>query len=165
MAITRTNRLVRLFTALALCLWAGAARADFQTVSIPSVGGAGDPPALTAYLMRPEGSGPFPAVVALHGCGGLFGNSGKMIARHREWGETLAKAGYVVLFPDSFTPRSVHDICQTKSRDIQPGRERARDAYAALKWLRSQNFVKSEVVGLLGWSNGGSTVLGAIDTH
>jgi dienelactone hydrolase len=29
---------------------------------------------LAAALLRPEGRGPFPAAVLLHGCGGLWGN-------------------------------------------------------------------------------------------
>ena len=32
---------------------------------------------LTGYLYRPDGAGPFPAVVGLHGCGGLLRTDGK----------------------------------------------------------------------------------------
>ena len=34
-------------------------------------------PALHSVLFRPQGQGPFPAVVALHGCESLFNRSGK----------------------------------------------------------------------------------------
>ncbi len=173
----RTDRFCRLLPALALLLWAGAVQAaphsSPRTVSnapeivqIPANGAAGDPISLTAYLLRPPGAGPFPAVVALHGCGGLFGQRGTLTARHREWGERLAAAGYAVLFPDSFTPRGVSEICTRHgSNGILPERERARDAFTALRWLRTQAFVRADAVGVLGWSNGGSTVLGAVDVH
>ena len=36
---------------------------------------------LKSYLYRPAGDGPFPAVVALHGCAGLAGRSGPEIRR------------------------------------------------------------------------------------
>jgi dienelactone hydrolase len=44
-----------------------------------------------------------------------------------------------------------------------PSRERPRDAYGALTWLQSQPFVRGDHIGLMGWSNGGSTVLSTID--
>jgi poly(3-hydroxybutyrate) depolymerase len=48
-------------------------------VSFPSLDGSltgGAPTGLRGLLVKPEGSGPFPAVVALHGCGGLFDKQG-----------------------------------------------------------------------------------------
>src|ERR1051326_5887676 len=60
---------------------------------------------LKSYLYRPAGEGPFPAIVALHGCGGLAGRSGPVAGRYRDWGERLAAAGFVGLFSDSFGSR------------------------------------------------------------
>src|SRR4051812_13209533 len=62
---------------------------------------------LRAVLYRRGGGGPFPAVVALHGCGGLQNRSGKVAARFADWGDRLAAAGLVVLFPDSFSSRGL----------------------------------------------------------
>ena len=36
--------------------------------------------AIEGYLSKPEGSGPFPAIVYLHGCGGLSENTRKRIS-------------------------------------------------------------------------------------
>src|SRR5262249_44071011 len=47
------------------------------------------PPRLRGILFRPEGPGPHPAVVALHGCSGLAGTSGAIQARYRDWGQRL----------------------------------------------------------------------------
>jgi dienelactone hydrolase len=121
----------------------------------------GAPTRLDGLLYRPAGEGPHPGMVLLHGCGGLYrGNSGtEPTARHREWAERFAAAGYVTLHVDSFGPRGLRAICRTKGRTIQPGIERARDAYGALLYLQSRPDVRPDRIGLMGWSNGGSTTL------
>ena len=120
----------------------------------------GAPTDLEGYLFRPAGEGPFPAVVALHGCGGLFSaNSARLHARHRDWAERLTSLGYVVLFPDSLNPRGVADLCTRNDPPIRPGVHRVRDAYGALAYLIKQSFVTADRVAALGWSHGGSTAL------
>ena len=37
---------------------------------------------LHAQLYKPDGDGPFPTVIALHGCGGLAGHSDAVLQRH-----------------------------------------------------------------------------------
>jgi len=56
---------------VALLVLTRAAAAAPELVEIPE--GAVK---LRAYVYRPAGDGPFPAVIALHGCGGLSGRSG-----------------------------------------------------------------------------------------
>ena len=58
----------------------------------------------TVILFRPAGDAPRPAVVFLHGCGGLIGRSGTTNLRERDWAALLNQRGYVVLMVDSFTP-------------------------------------------------------------
>ena len=53
-----------------------------QQVDIPSGGGI-----LHAQLYKPDGNGPFPVVIALHGCGGLGGDSEPVQPRYRDWAE------------------------------------------------------------------------------
>lgn len=114
---------------------------------------------LHGVLYHPAGAGPFPAVVALHGCGGLYDRSGVLNARHADWGERLAAQGFMVLLPDSFGSRGLGSQCQTKGREVRPGRERVNDAFAAKAYLQGRPDVKPQSVSLLGWSHGGSTVL------
>jgi dienelactone hydrolase len=118
---------------------------------------------LKALLYRPAGAGPFPAVVALHGCGGLYNRNGVLNARHADWGERLAAQGFVVLFPDSFGSRGAGSQCATTNRVARPSAERVSDAFAANAYLLSRPDVKSDAVSLLGWSNGGSTVLYSVE--
>jgi dienelactone hydrolase len=120
---------------------------------------------IVAWLYQPHGTGPFPAVVALHGCGGLLKHSGRMRDALQDgpvdWGERLSAAGYVVLFPDSFGPRHISEICSTRDRAAGT-LARPRDAYGALAWLRAQPFVVPDRVAVLGWSNGAGTVMRSI---
>jgi len=134
----------------------GAAAARFEHVEIVSPLARKGP--FTARMLRPAGNGPFAAVVALHGCGGLFTRKGEMQSREVDWAERLVAAGYVVLLPDSFTARGISEICTVKERSIHP-QDRAGDAAAAARWLADQPFVDASRLALVGWSNGGSTVL------
>src|SRR4051812_5905195 len=59
---------------------------------------------LTGYMARPAGSGPFPAVVLLHGCGGYHSSM-------MSWTDRLAAMGYVALSVDSFGPRGINVNC------------------------------------------------------
>jgi dienelactone hydrolase len=105
---------------------------------------------------------PRPAVVALHGCGGLFNRTGSPTARHADWGQRLADAGFLVVMPDSFRSRGLGSQCGISNRSVRPSRERVADVLATKIWLQARGDVKASAVSLLGWSNGGSTVLAAV---
>src|SRR5215813_2588396 len=62
----------------------------------------GAPTMIEAKLYKPEGPGPFPAVVGLHGCAGRDAKDGRPNSRFRMWTPLLVSLGYVVLLPDSF---------------------------------------------------------------
>jgi dienelactone hydrolase len=117
---------------------------------------------LRGMLYRPAGSGPFPAVVAMHGCGGLWTGSGRISPRFNEWGERLLAKGFAVLFPDSFGSRDLGSQCRNPKRSIRVSRERVEDANAARQWLQSQPWVVAERVSLIGWSNGAVATLWTI---
>jgi len=136
-----------------------------ELVRIPTLESqAHKPEFLNAYLFRPKGPGPFPAIVALHGCSGIVGKNGKFHARDLDWATRLSKS-YVVLYPDSFATRDIDEICTKKVGVTMPKTERSFDAVAALKWLSTQTYVDKEDVGIMGWSNGGSSLLWAIDEN
>jgi dienelactone hydrolase len=140
-----------LFAAVA----AQSAVADEQ-VTIGSVLAGKGP--FTALLVRPPGTGPFPAIVALHGCSGLLTRRGRLRAREADWADRLAAAGYVVLLPDSFSARGVREICTARERTITP-QDRAGDAAASAEWLAGQGLVDKGRLALMGWSHGAMTVL------
>jgi dienelactone hydrolase len=114
---------------------------------------------LKGFLYRPEGNGPFPAVVALHKCDGLTDGHMPLAVRYRDWGEKLVAAGYVVLFPDSFGARNLGPQCNSGQRSLRSGRDRVVDADAARHWLQQQSYVAPDRISLIGWGNGGVAVL------
>jgi dienelactone hydrolase len=124
----------------------------------------GPPTKLSGLFYQPRGSGPAAAIVLMHGCGGLYGSSGRLAPRHEDWARRFRDLGYVALLVDSFTPRGLREICTVKDRPLQPGRERVRDAYGALLYLQSLRSVRADRVGLMGWSHGGSTTVWTVTT-
>lgn len=114
---------------------------------------------LKAFIYRPQGNGPFPAVVALHNCDGLAGRRTGFGRRYRDWGERLVTAGFVVLLPDSFASRGLGPQCNAGQRSMRSGRERAVDADAARRWLQQQSYVAPDRVSLIGWGNGAVAAL------
>jgi dienelactone hydrolase len=63
-----------------------------------------------------------------------------------------------VLLPDSFRARGVSSLCNDRERNLTPA-DRAQDALGARDWLAQQRFIAAGRIGLIGWSNGGSTAL------
>lgn len=109
---------------------------------------------LTGFLAKPEGNGPFPAVVLMHTCAG--------ITEHEEsWSDRLVAWGYVVLTVDSFTPRGQKHICDGDQEWTTPW-IRALDAYGAKRYLSTRPFVDPTRIAVLGLSHGGKTILEAI---
>lgn len=123
----------------------------------------GDGKDLEGYLYKPAGDGPYPALVALHGAGGIF-------PYQLWWAKEISKKGYVVLFVDHYCTRGL--LCEVESGDsdmnrgsvmrnwqaVSP-RQRVMDAVAAYRWLTSKRYIKKESIGLIGWSWGGSSAL------
>ncbi|MCW5604994.1 MAG: dienelactone hydrolase family protein [Burkholderiales bacterium] len=164
--VTDMRALVRLLVCAALlALHAAAARAAYLTewVEFPALKEFnGESVELSALQFRPQGPGPFPAVVLMHGCSGMYTPSGYVTASYRRRAEMLVEAGYVALLVDSFRPRGHWSICALQKRPILESRERMQDAYAARQWLNRQPYVATGRVGLMGWSNGGTGTLHAM---
>jgi dienelactone hydrolase len=153
-------RLLSTLTSLAFLAAAFAAAAQPaapQQVDIPLSGGV-----LHAQLFKPDGTGPFPTVIALHGCGGLNGQSDQIQPRYRDWAEQLLKDGNAVLLPDSYGSRELGPQCRVKERRVLARRERVADIMAARQWLLQQPWVSHDRIGLIGWANGASALLWAV---
>lgn len=146
---------------LAAWLSIGIAAAQ-ETVTFAAIETPGAPPTvLSGLLYRPAGSGPFPAVVGLHGCGGLL-LDGKPVPLLGQWGEILAAEGYIVLMPDSHASRGHgHNLCAipVRERPVQWNKERSRDAYAGLRYLKSRSDVQPNSITVFGQSAGASPIL------
>jgi dienelactone hydrolase len=148
--------LALVFGVLALAGCAGVAR----NIDIPRPPAPFDskpwPASVTGYLTRPDGEGPFPAVILLHGCSGLPG----ALRRLGEWAEWYRARGWASIILDSFGPRNIAAVCGTNEVTAN---DRANDAYAALTYLAGLPFVRKDQVVIQGLSHGGWTVLRALD--
>jgi dienelactone hydrolase len=155
---------MRLLSALAfLTVFAGAFAAEAAPLPAP---GQVDIPLgsaiLHAQLYKPDGDGPFPVVIALHGCGGLAGHAEPVQPRYRDWAEQLLKDGNAVLLPDSYGSRELGPQCRVKERRVLARRERVADIMASRAWLVQQPWAARNRISLLGWANGASALLWAV---
>jgi dienelactone hydrolase len=129
----------------------GANTVSFKSSEDGIIGGALN---LTGRLNKPEGDGPFPAVVLLHGCGGI------QPKRDHRWAERLSGWGYVTLQADSFRPRGLSSVCTYSGTDsVDIVQKRVEDAYDARRYLAGLPFVDKTRIAVMGWSHGGMTTL------
>ena len=117
---------------------------------------------LHAQLYKPDGDGPFPVVIGLHGCGGLGGHSEPVQPRYRDWAEQLLKTGHAVLLPDSYGSRELGPQCRVREHRVLARRERVVDIMASRQWLVQQPWTVRDRISLLGWANGASALLWAV---
>jgi dienelactone hydrolase len=101
---------------------------------------------IEGYTSKPEGAGPFPAVILLRGCGGMETGGRLGAERITDW-------GYVALIVDSFATRGIKDSC------TPPAPDRKADAIGALLYLSKLPIVDPKRIAIVGYSEGGSIAL------
>ena len=159
MALWSLGRWAGLVAALTCILRTGPAAAQ-EVVRFPSLDGG---TTLSGYLYRVGAPGRHPAVVFMHGCGGLFAR-GAVQSREADWMARLTAAGYAVLMVDSFGPRGQGEMCTAAHQDVSIYAKRARDAYGALAFLQARPDIRPDRIAVIGWSQGGGTVLHTVGT-
>lgn len=114
--------------------------------------------AASVDVVRPDGDGPFPVVIQLHGCGGRKSLQGR-------WAAVVRDAGWAAVVVDSYAHRRISSaeayalVCTgMKLR----GAERAGDLFAAMEWVRGQDWADARRMVVAGWSHGGWTALDAM---
>lgn len=116
-----------------------------------------EPESIFGHLFRPRtGAGTRrPAMVIVHGFGGVSD------AREGFWARELAALGVAALVIESFAARGADSSIEDQSRVSTA--QGVRDAYAALAYLATQDFVDPGRIGVMGMSKGGSVALLAAD--
>lgn len=135
------------FVAALVVLLSGFTSTEISFKSL-SVAGASDGVEIPAMLGRPDGAGPFPAVVMLPACLGLNPELGG------DWARMLAAAGYVSIALENVKPRDMKN-CISRGPRNRPWESWIGDAYGALDYLSRQGFVDARRVAVAGFSNGG----------
>jgi dienelactone hydrolase len=123
----------------------------------------GKQPTLLGYLVRPDGPGPHPAVVLMHGCSGLELATARQDAWNvlQDHARRYAAKGYVALILDSYAPRGQGNLCG-KSDWAAPYQVRAWDAAAAARHLVALGDVAKDKIVVEGLSAGASSAMYAV---
>jgi dienelactone hydrolase len=148
--MNQKGMLRRLTLCAAILMLPIVSQATNRTIQLP----ASDPHTarslmLDAELFRPDGDGPFPAIVLMHGCGG--------------WQPAVRDSGFVVLNLDSFGPRQYGGgkLCSNNPALYRALSYRTSDAFDAMRYLANQDFVAADNIFLMGQSNGGAVAIRA----
>ncbi|MGE5462706.1 MAG: dienelactone hydrolase family protein [Syntrophothermus sp.] len=115
--------------------------------------GANGGPDVRAYVAKPEGRGPFPAVIMIHE---FFGLNESIVSK----ADLLVKEGYLVVAPDTFRgsttswiPRAIYQVITTKPENINA------DLDSVYAWLTSQPDVDPNRIATAGFCYGGRASL------
>ena len=113
-----------------------------------------------SQLYLPDGPGPHPVVIYMHGC--------KRLQSHADlWGHALSANGYAVLAIDSFSPRNLgpnvqkYGVCTGLTLW---GRERSADLMTALYMIQrgvgvDTSSLDTQRIGVIGFSHGAWTTM------
>lgn len=115
-----------------------------------------------ARLYLPKQTGKkVPAMVIMHGIGGLYTRDGKKRA-YWDYAELLAENGIAAVIVDTHGARGLGVASQSSSTDVSLYTFVA-DAFAAADMLRSHASIDADRIGVMGFSKGGAAALLSTD--
>jgi dienelactone hydrolase len=110
----------------------------------------GKPARIGGELRLPQGKGPFPAVVLVHGSRGVTDNVD-------QWSREFNSIGIAAFLLDSFTGRGILDVRGDQSQLDHLAM--MYDAYRALELLSKHPLIDSSRIAIMGFSKGGVAAL------
>lgn len=126
---------------------ATAQKVQFPAAVLPGITA---PVTLSATISKPDGPGPFPAVIVLHDCGGIN-------RKDQAWAKRLVSWGYVAILPDSFGSRGQTGLCLDGEK--VNAHKRVQDVIGTADYLATLPYVLKGKIAVLGFSHGGWTVM------
>ncbi len=130
-------------------------KGEAQAVSFITKTKEGNYVSVHGVLMKPEGVGPFPAIVLLHGSNGIYPPycyESKL--RH------FVESGYVSLLIDSTSAER-----PTRWMGEYTSEDQAQDAHKGRTFLEKLPYVMPERIGVIGWSLGGAAAIEAVSNN
>ena len=127
----------------------GGRVAALTNTAIPNAAGQ----SVAAYVARPPGEGPFPAVIMLHEFWGLKEEiAGKA--------DALAEQGYVVVAPDMYRGQTTDWLLRAIYLDLTvPEAQALGDLDPVFDWLQEQPNVDPDRIVVMGFCYGGGKAL------
>ncbi|MGJ8662500.1 MAG: dienelactone hydrolase family protein [Marinicella sp.] len=141
---------------------------------------------LEALIWQPQGDGPYPAIIMMHGSGGLYYQSDDqcedddrscwgLSGKFKYWGKQLSQSHqfeltdqFLVIAVDSHTPRGYdhHGVANIDAEDrplnVSSYLGRPWDLYAAFQYLLTRDDIDPDAIFALGFSDGGGAVLSSV---
>jgi dienelactone hydrolase len=111
-----------------------------------------------ATVLKPDGPGPHPVALQLHGCAGPR-------PFERLYAESAVAAGVAVVMIDSAGPRGFNQLTARAlvcTGTVLKGARRAADLFAIQDWVRHQPWADGDRIFAAGWSHGGWTIMDAL---
>ena len=108
---------------------------------------------IVGHLFLPPGNDKVPAVVLVHGSGGIYN------AELDYWPKQFNAAGIAVFTLDMFGPRGVQSTAEDQSQ--VPFAADVADAFAALRLLATHPRIDRQRIAIMGFSRGGTATLRA----
>ncbi len=128
---------------------------DLEFPSEPSDFSLSGAPKMALY--KPEGNGPFPALVLVHQCAGLSSGARQNVSM-LAWAKEAVARAYVALLIDSLGPRRVAMVCYGPQGGVNLARG-VRDVLQAAEHLRRFDFVDPKRIAVAGYSWGAMVAL------
>ena len=119
---------------------------------------ADQPGGLHTEVLRPQGDGPVPTALLLHGCGGQQ-------PLQRRYAQAIVAAGGAAVLVDSFAHRGIGRVSAhlTVCTGLRlRGTTRARDLFEGIQWVRRQPWCDPHRLSAIGWSHGAWTIMDAL---
>ncbi len=113
----------------------------------------GTPVTLAGHLRVPRASGKVPAVVLLHGSGGMSGAGSNFDV----WAKTLNEAGFATFTVDSFAGRAIVEAMSNQDRLSRLNM--IIDAYRALETVAKHRLIDADRIAVIGFSRGADSAV------
>lgn len=128
-------------------------RGRIKAVTNTTIPGRNGGPDVRAFVVAPEGSGPFPVVIMIHE---FFGLNASILGKARG----LAEEGYLVVAPDTFRgsttawiPSAIYQVLTNPSEQVH------QDLDAVYAWIEAQPTAAADRTGIVGFCYGGRVSL------